>query len=104
MHSPEWVSNQDKVAAIYEKSGLRAAQHKAAQFMESSQNGIHGAISVALQYGTVEDKSKVLQWLEQSLHLREGNLLLLSKTAPEFDFLHTDSRFQDLLGRISVPQ
>jgi hypothetical protein len=63
-----------------------------------------GAISVALQSGTLEDTTKVLQWLEQSLHLREGNLLLMSKSAPEFDFLRTDPRFQDVLRRIGVPQ
>ena len=102
-HSPERLGDQE-ITAAYAKSGLRAARIKAAQRMEKSQKGNPDAISVALLYGTLEDKNKVLQWLERSWHLQEANLLLMSKSAPEFEFLGTDPRFQDLLRRIGLPQ
>jgi TolB-like protein/DNA-binding winged helix-turn-helix (wHTH) protein len=101
---PEWLRDQDDVATVYAKSGLRAARLKSAQLMEQHYKGNDKAIMIAFQYGTVEDGPKVLHWLEQSLRMEEGNLPLQTKTAPEFDFLHGDSRFQALLRRIDLPQ
>src|SRR6267143_491356 len=100
---PQWLRDQDEVASVYAKSGLRAARLKADQMMEQHYKGNGKAIMIAFQYGTLEDGSKVLHWLEQSLRTKEGNLPLQTKTAPEFDFLHGDSRFQDLLRRIGLP-
>jgi len=59
---------------------------------------------VAFQYGTIEDGPKVLHWLDEALRAQEDNFLLQAKTAPEFDFLRADARFQDLLRRVSLPQ
>src|SRR6267378_2452125 len=101
---PQWLRDQDEVASVYAKSGLRAARLKAAQMMEQHYKGNGKAIMIAFQYGTLEDGSKVLHWLEQSLRTKEGNLPLQTKTAPEFDFLHGDTRFQDLLRRVGLPQ
>ena len=102
---PQRLRNLDQVAATFEKSGLRAAQLSAAQFMERSYQGNLGdyeAIFVAFQYGNLENKSKVLQWLEESRRTYDGNLYLALKTAPEFDFLRKDPRFQDLLRRLNL--
>ena len=102
---PQRLRSLDEVAATFEKSGLRAAELNAAQFMERSYQGHSGnyeAISVAFQYGNVENKSKVLQWLEESRRTYDGNLYLALKTAPEFDFLRKDPRFQDLLRRLNL--
>ncbi|PYU12005.1 MAG: hypothetical protein DMG37_14760 [Acidobacteria bacterium] len=102
---PQWLRSLDEVAATFEKSGLRAAELNAAQFMERSYQGNLGdyeAIFVAFQYGNLENKSKVLQWLEESRRTYDGNLYLALKTAPEFDFLRKDPRFQDLLRRLNL--
>ncbi len=102
---PQWLRSLDEVAATFEKSGLRAAELNAAQFMERSYQGNLGdyeAIFVAFQYGNLENKSKVLQWLEESRRTYDGNLYLALKTAPEFDFLRKDLRFQDLLRRLNL--
>jgi tetratricopeptide (TPR) repeat protein len=101
---PEWLHDQDEVAAVYAKSGLHAARLKAAQMMEKHYKGNDKAIMTAFQYGTVEDGPKVLHWLEESLRTEEGNLPLQTKTAPEFDFLSADPQFQALLRRIGLPQ
>ena len=102
---PQRLRSLDEVAATFEKSGLRAAELNAAQFMERSYQGNLGdyeAIFVAFQYGNLENKSKVLQWLEESRRAYDGNLYLALKTAPEFDFLRKDPRFQDLLRRLNL--
>ena len=102
---PQWLRSLDEVAATFEKSGLRAAELNAAQFMERSYQGNLGdyeAIFVAFQYGNLENKAKVLQWLEESRRTYDGNLYLALKTAPEFDFLRKDPRFQDLLRRLNL--
>ena len=102
---PERVRSLDEVAATYQKSGLRAAELKAAQFMERAYEGRFGhydAIFVAFQYGNLRDKAKVLQCLEESLRTFDGNLFLALKTAPEFDFLRKEPRFLDLLRRLNL--
>ena len=66
--------------------------------------GNYEAMWVAFQYGTFEDGPKVLHWLDEALRAQEDNFLLQAKTAPEFDFLRADARFQDLLRRVSLPQ
>jgi TolB-like protein/Tfp pilus assembly protein PilF len=101
--APQIVRDQDEVAAVLEKGGLRAAQIKAARLMEKDAEAQFGSISIALQYGTIENRLKALYWLEKSFRAQEGNLLLLTKTAPEFDFLRSDAQFQALLNRLAVP-
>lgn len=102
-HSSERLHDLKEVAAAYATSGLRAARVKSAQLMERHQNGNYEAIFVALQYGTLENEAKVLHWLERSSSANEGNFVLLTKTAPEFDFLQANPRFQDLLRRAGLP-
>ena len=101
-HSSERLHDLKEVAAAYATSGLRAARVKSAQLMERHQNGNYEAIFVALQYGNLENEAKVLHWLEQSSSANERNFLLLTKTAPEFDFLRANLRFQNLLRRAGV--
>jgi TolB-like protein/DNA-binding winged helix-turn-helix (wHTH) protein/Tfp pilus assembly protein PilF len=96
--------DQEEVAKVYEKSGLRAARLKSAQLMERNYKDNHEAVPVAFRYGTLEDGPKVLQWLEEAFRIHDGNFPLQLKTAPEFDFLRADPRFQDLLRRAGLPQ
>ena len=103
-HSAQLLRDQEEVAATYTKSGLRAARLKYAQLMERHYKDNYEATSVAFQYGTIEDRPKVLHWLDEALRAREDNLLIQAKTAPEFDFLRADPRFQDMLRRLGLPQ
>ena len=102
---PERLRSLDEVAATYQKSGLGAAELKAAQFMEHAYEGHFGrydAIFIAFQYGNLEDKEKVFQWLQESLRTYDANLYLALKTAPELDFLRKDPLFRDLLRRLNL--
>jgi TolB-like protein/Tfp pilus assembly protein PilF len=108
-HAPARLHDQEEIAAAYAKSGLRAAQLKAALLMEetyerSSQDvrtRSGSALGIALQYGLLGDREKVLRWLNQALH-DEDNFYSL-QSAPELDFLHSDPRYQDLLRRMNFP-
>jgi len=102
-HSAQQLRDQEEVAATYTKLGLRAARLKLAQLMERHYKGNYEAMWIAFQYGTTEDGPKVLQWLDEALRAREA-LPFHAKTAPEFDFLRADPRFQALLRRIDLPQ
>jgi TolB-like protein/DNA-binding winged helix-turn-helix (wHTH) protein/Tfp pilus assembly protein PilF len=103
-HSAQRVHDQDEVAKVFERSGLRAARLKSARLLERYYKVDPEAMAVAFRYGTLEDGSKVLQWLEEALRIHDGNFPLQLKTAPEFDFLRADPRFQDLLRRIGLRQ
>ena len=72
--------------------------------MEAHYKGNYSALTLAERYGTLVDGPKVLQWLEQSLHEDEENLPIAIKTDPEFDFLHADPSFQDLVRKLGLPQ
>ncbi len=103
-HSAQQLRDQEEVAATYAKSGLRAARLKFAQLMERHYKGNYDAMWVAFQYGTIQDGPKVLQWLDEALRAQEDNFPFQAKTAPEFDFLRADPRFQALLRRVGLPQ
>jgi len=103
-HAAPQAHDQEEVAKVYEKSGLRAARLKSAQLMERYYKDNHEAVLIAFRYGTLEDGPKVLEWLEEAFRIHDGNFPLQLKTAPEFDFLRADPRFQDLLRRAGLPQ
>jgi hypothetical protein len=92
------------MAEVYAQSGLRAARLKSAQLMEAHYRGNYGSISMAFRFGTVEDGTKVLHWLEEGLSEDASNVLLQVRTAPEFDFLRSDPRFQAFVRRLSAPE
>ena len=116
-HFPARLRDQAEVSASYAKWGLRAAQLKAAQLKEKRRCGMQGdkaprpvdcysLIEVALQYGLLKDKEKVLDWLNQGLSYNgtDGNFVEPTfASAPEFDFVRSDPRFQDLLRRMNFP-
>jgi TolB-like protein/Tfp pilus assembly protein PilF len=114
-HDPTLFHDQEEIAAAYAKSGLRAAQLKAAQLKErgyeanrqEQESGApsdesYFAMDVAFQYGLLKDKEKALHWLNQACHERT-HVATFEKSAPELDFLRSDPRFQDLLRRMNLP-
>ncbi len=101
VQSAQMMRDQDEVTAAFNKSGIRAARLKAAQLMERRHDG--GLLWAAFVYGTFQDGPKVLECLERARG-QEENVHLLSKTAPEFDFLHSDPRYQEMLRRLDLAQ
>jgi hypothetical protein len=103
-HSPERLHDQEEVAAAYAKLGPRAAQLKAAYRKQSGYKSNYAALDVAIQYGVLQEKQETLKWLNQSFLDRDSNLAVFMKTAPEFEFVRSDPRFQGLVRLIGLPQ
>jgi len=102
LHLPARLRDLDEVAAAFAGSGLRAAQVKSTQLKEKGYKGVYSASEIAFQYGVVEDKGKVLEWLNQAFRDNDDALGQSAKTAPEFDFVRSDPRFHDLLRRLGL--
>jgi hypothetical protein len=58
-------------------------------------------LELAEVYAQTGEKDPAFQWLEKAFEERYPRLILL-KTNPSFDGLHTDSRFQIFLRRIGL--
>jgi eukaryotic-like serine/threonine-protein kinase len=61
-----------------------------------------GSLLIALVYAALRDKEQAFAWLEQAYQERDTFLAWL-KVDPEFDVLHADPRFADLVRRIGIP-
>ena len=102
LHLPARLRDLEKVAAAFAGSGLRAAQMKSARLKEKGYRGVYSALEIAYQYGVVEDKGKVLEWLNQALRDNAPLLCQTAKSAPQFDCVRSDPRFRDLLRRLGL--
>jgi TolB-like protein/DNA-binding winged helix-turn-helix (wHTH) protein len=101
-HLPGWLRDLDEVAAVFARSGLRAAQVKSAQLKEKGYKG-YGALDIAHQYGIAGNRGKVLEWLDQAF--RHGvDAEFSARTAPEFDCVRSAPGFHDLLRRVGLEQ
>jgi len=113
-HDPALFDDQKEIAAAYAKSGLRGAQFKAVQLMEKGYerkqqesaaptHNSYSALAIALQYALLQDKEKAVAWLNRAGQERQDDFTVCLMSAPEFDFLRSDPRFQDLLRRMNFP-
>jgi tetratricopeptide (TPR) repeat protein len=101
---PARLYELDEIAAAYAQSGPRAAKLKLAQQLEEKYHkGESLPLDIACAYGVLGDKGRVVKWLNQSFRDRNDDFTMMLKSAPEFDFVRSDPRFQDLLRRMNFP-
>jgi serine/threonine protein kinase/Tfp pilus assembly protein PilF len=81
-----WQKNLDATLMAYKQAGT----------------GYFPALGLAGAYAKVGDKQQALEWLQKSYEERGGNITLV-KYLPEFNSLHGDPRFADLLRHIGLP-
>ena len=79
---------------------LATGTFKAAQLMERDGDFMWASF----EYGIAHDAPKVLQCWEQALREGDGNVVNSIKSAPEFDFMHGDPQYQEMLHRLNLPQ
>ena len=94
------MRDQDEVTAAFNKGGVRAAALKSAQLMERDGDFVWASYT----YGTIQEGGKILQCWEQALREGDGLAMDSMKTAPEFDFMHGDPGYQEMLHRLNLPQ
>ena len=62
----------------------------------------HPGYSIALDYAALGDKNRVFDALESAFRDRDLDVLSLL-CSPEFDWLHDDPRYRNLVRRVGLP-
>jgi serine/threonine protein kinase/tetratricopeptide (TPR) repeat protein len=89
----------------YAIAGRRGeAEGKIKELQELSKQRYVPAFSIAVIYAGLSQKDLVFNWLEKAYEQREGWLGWYFLVDPEFDFLRSDPRYNDLLRRLGFPQ
>jgi serine/threonine-protein kinase len=100
--TPPWPSAE--LAHAYAASGRkREAEEILKQLKERSRQSYVPAYNFAEIYIGLGDKEQALALLEKA-YADRSMLLTFLKVDPEFDSLHSDPRFKDLLRRVGLPQ
>ncbi len=97
-------SNQRYAAAfVYRYAGQKAEAEKILRELIGNYKDGDNCFPYALYYILADDKDRAFEFLEKAYKRREIALITLN-VDPEWDELHSDPRFQDLLRRIGLPQ
>jgi DNA-binding winged helix-turn-helix (wHTH) protein/TolB-like protein/Flp pilus assembly protein TadD len=91
------------IGYTYAVSGRHAEAQKVLQDLQARSNQSYvSPYHVAMVYAGLGERDKAFSWLGKAYADREGRLTIL-KVVPEFDSLHSDPRFADLIRRIGLP-
>ena len=92
-HQDQWLRDQSELEEIYRRAGLQPTLSRAAELM-----AMHGhPVAAAFEYGNLRNSEKVLELLRANCD--NGDVVLDIRSAPEFDFLRHDPRFQEIEHR-----
>jgi len=94
---------EDAIARGEAHGGYAGAMRLGAEVLAARSRRTHvPAVRIARLYAHAGDKEEVLRWLQKAYDQRETPLLHLG-VAWDWDFLRSDSHFQDLLRTMKVP-
>jgi Flp pilus assembly protein TadD len=97
--SPTCIAN---LARAFVASGKRSeAVSLLSDLKKRSNPGYSNASEIAMTYASLGDTNQAMDWLEKGYEERFNPGVLLR---PGFDSLRFDSRFQDLVHRVGLPQ
>jgi len=98
---PELINS---LRRTYETEGWKGYWQKSLdQDLERANREYVSFYDIALDYALLADKAQAFRYLEKAYADHEG-LLTWIKAERNFDILHSDPRFQDLLRRVGLPQ
>jgi tetratricopeptide (TPR) repeat protein len=90
------------IGYTYAVSGRRVEAEKVlGELQRISKERYVSPYHVAMVYAGLGERDTALLWLEKAFADREGRLTIL-KCAPEFDSLHSDARYADLVRRVGL--
>ena len=99
-----WPETVEALDRGYMEGGYQGARLRHAGWWEAlSQTRYVSPWHIARLYAAAGKHDQAFEWLERAFEEREPNMPYL-KAYPQFDDLHGDPRFQDLLRRMNLPQ
>ncbi|HEX8652188.1 MAG TPA: protein kinase [Pyrinomonadaceae bacterium] len=90
-----------RIAVAYAASGNRTEALRLLEEMRQTQDP-DAPYAIAAIYATLGDKEQTLAWLDKSFENHTPTLRRL-KVDPQFDLLHSDPRFAEMLRRVGIP-
>lgn len=101
------LQDDKKSAAAFEhafKSGGEAAvaEWLLSRSMARARKSYVSPLRLAFQTARLKRKEETLRLLEES-YLERSPWLVMIQNDPEFDFLHSDERYRDLVKKIRLP-
>ncbi|MGD9344664.1 MAG: protein kinase [Candidatus Aminicenantes bacterium] len=95
---------EEALTQEYAISGYQSAMKHAADLLAARAHKIYvNSIDVAVLYAMAGENDQAFEWLERSLEERNPQMPYLDAYI-EFEALRSDSRFQDLLRKMNLPQ
>jgi len=95
----------DQIAALkeaYARSGMRGFWLTVLEFTEPSEQSGISPYQIASYYSILDKKDESFEWLKKAYEAHDGGLVAI-KTDSDFDNLHSDPRFAELLHRMNLP-
>jgi TolB-like protein/DNA-binding winged helix-turn-helix (wHTH) protein len=96
----------DQIAALkeaYARSGMRGFWLTVLEFTEPSDQSSFSPYQIASYYSILDKKDESFDWLKKAYEAHDGGLVAI-KTDSDFDNLHSDPRFAELLRRMKLPE
>jgi tetratricopeptide (TPR) repeat protein len=100
--SPKNLTLLGNLARLYAVAGKKAeARRTFAQVQELSKNQYFPPLQFGIIYAALGEKDQAFAWLDKAYEERNANLVALS-SAPWFDPLRSDPRFDELVRRVEA--
>jgi tetratricopeptide (TPR) repeat protein len=96
--TPEQIS---ELKSAYARSGMREFWLTVLEIIESSDQIKISPYQIASYYAILNKKDESFDWLEKAYTAHDAGLVAI-KTDSDFDNLHSDARFADLLRRMKL--
>ena len=91
-----------ELKAAYAKSGMRGFWLTVLEFAEASGESKISPYQIASYCAILNKKDESFEWLEKAYNAHDAGLVAI-KSDSDFDNLHSDARFADLLHRLKLP-
>ena len=91
-----------ELKASYARSGMRGFWLTALDFTEASDQSRISPYQIASYCAILDKKDEAFEWLGKAYEAHDAGLVAI-KTDSDFDNLHSDSRFANLLRRMKLP-
>ena len=99
--SPDWIKS---LRRAYQEGGWKGYWQKSLdRDLKQANREYISSYNLADDYALLGDKDQAFRYLEKAYADHEDFLTWI-KTERDFDFLHSDPRYADLLRRMGLPQ